>query len=227
MEEQKREEQKNEQKKEEKIIPVEIRYTEVQKLAANKYIVEKKEKTNVTLVKCPLCDFMTDDYPTFFGHFYSLHVDKENSKIVAQTHEATIYNCDICGKSFYNYHEIFSHILLVHPDAFLLALDETHKEVLMKYKDEIKNAMKNGWFYCPIDTYRTRSANDFIVHIQFTHSSIKDDYMKIMDEVEKELTEELTKETGIKHEILEEKKDEEKPTSKKKRAKVVKTDEIG
>lgn len=88
-------------------------------------------------VKCPLCDFETDDAAVLYGHLVSQHTEPGSTKFKepeGKKEEKEIYFCQICGKEFATIEETKQHILKEHKKE----LEKAMKEELEKRKKKRK-----------------------------------------------------------------------------------------
>jgi len=67
-------------------------------------------------VKCPLCDFETDNAHTLYGHMISTHCDDEGFFVSPEEGkpEKTIYECRFCGYTTESYEDMVQHLLNCH-----------------------------------------------------------------------------------------------------------------
>jgi len=96
-------------------------------------------------VKCPLCDFTTDDAAKLAGHLFSCHTEPGSTKFAEpgkqeQREQGTVYECQFCGKTFKTYQEAQEHVLKEHREQLeqLAARKEAEK------KQKTKKAKKSS-----------------------------------------------------------------------------------
>ena len=80
-------------------------------------------------VKCPLCDFETDDAAVLCGHILSSHTEPGSTKFKEPGKEKTYYECQYCGAKFETYQEAVEHVSRVH-------MEELKKEVEKELEEE-------------------------------------------------------------------------------------------
>ena len=88
-------------------------------------------------VKCPLCDFETDDAAVLYGHLVSEHTEPGSTKfkdVSKEKEEKEVYYCQICNKEFATIEECKRHILSEHKEEVAKAM----KEELEKRKKKRK-----------------------------------------------------------------------------------------
>ena len=76
-----------------------------------------KRKPKRVKVKCPLCDFTTDNVHTLFGHMISTHCDEEGFFYSGEPPKPKYkYLCDFCGEIFSSEDEMLRHLVTEHPE---------------------------------------------------------------------------------------------------------------
>jgi len=76
-----------------------------------------KKKPKRVKVKCPLCDFETDNVHTLFGHLISTHCDEEGFFYQGEPPKPRYkYLCDFCGEIFSSEDEMLAHLVTQHPE---------------------------------------------------------------------------------------------------------------
>ena len=91
-------------------------------------------------VKCPLCNFETDNVHTLFGHMLSTHCDDEGYFVIheekkqEQKEEKVYYQCQFCGARFESLEEARKHVLTEHKKE----LEELQKKLEKKSKRKKK-----------------------------------------------------------------------------------------
>ena len=92
-------------------------------------------------VKCPLCDYETDNVHSLFGHMLSTHCDEAGYFIEPgeEAKEETVYVCEFCGAEFKTKEEVANHIINAH-FAELQKLDE---EIRKAEEEEKKKKRKS------------------------------------------------------------------------------------
>ncbi len=80
-------------------------------------------------VKCPLCDFETDDAAILCGHILSTHTEPGSTKFKSDKEEKVVYECKYCGMQFETYEECAEHVARVH-------MSELEKELEKELEEE-------------------------------------------------------------------------------------------
>ncbi len=189
--------------------------------AVDKHIEKKIEKTNVEMVKCPLCDFQSMFVSQFVSHILTAHRDWDKDTFIGATKEMEIYVCSICGKSFYTYADIWNHFANWHPYEFSEALKEEELKVLNELRDTVKQHLMEGRLYCPFEGYKTEDAMEFREHIRHAHYDIEKEMLQFYDDLVNELAKDITLTEEEMKEL-----DERLKLRKRRRAKVIKKEEI-
>ena len=78
-------------------------------------------------VKCPLCDFETDNANTLFGHMISTHCDdsgyfideteKQKEQAKKEEPQKQYFTCKICGAVFDDLEKAIEHVRKEHPEV--------------------------------------------------------------------------------------------------------------
>ena len=91
-------------------------------------------------VKCPLCDFETDDAAVLTGHILSSHTEPGSTKFSSGEKEVTKYECQYCGAVFDTYQEAVEHVSRVHMEELKKEVEKQEKEEKPKKKSKKSKA---------------------------------------------------------------------------------------
>lgn len=96
-------------------------------------------------VKCPLCNFTTDDAAKLAGHLFSCHTEPGSTKFAEpgkqeREQEQTIYECQFCGKTFKTYQEAQKHVLQEHREQLEQLAAQKQAEKARKTKKAKKSS---------------------------------------------------------------------------------------
>jgi len=94
-------------------------------------------------VKCPLCDFTTDDAAEMAGHLFSCHTKPGSTKFAksseAEEQGETYYECQFCGAKFKSYADAQTHVLNYHAKELEARMIEMEKQKKSRSKAKAKD----------------------------------------------------------------------------------------
>jgi len=102
------------------------------------------------MVKCPLCDFETDNIHTLFGHMLQ-HCDEDGYFVVDKNkpkqfeEKSKTFKCFFCSEEFHDFDELVKHLVTLHMDGLCALSRSTNKTTAKGAKEIIRYAQEKGY----------------------------------------------------------------------------------
>ena len=81
-------------------------------------------------IRCPFCDFETDNIHTFFGHCISTHCDDQGFFVLSKPkRKKEFFLCEFCGKKFKSEDKMFRHLIEKHSKELVKSGAFTEEEI--------------------------------------------------------------------------------------------------